>query len=82
MVTKAFDTIYTGAQVEDTFWIRKTDENTFTDNYDFFIFISIERATLQYTINRMITEIRSAVTPTRAQAASINRLQQTFFEGF
>jgi hypothetical protein len=82
MIKKAFDTIYTGAQVEDTFWIRKANDDDINSSYEFFIFISIDKVIMQNIINKMITEARADVTPTRAQANSINRLQQTFFEGF
>jgi hypothetical protein len=80
-IKKAFDTVYPGAQMEDTFWIKKTN-NDLSSSYEFFIFISIDKVTMQDVINGMIMEVRAAVTPTRAQANSINRLQQTFFEGF
>ena len=82
LVKKAYDSDYPDAVIEDTYWIRKTGENGLNDIYEFFIFISIDKITMQSVINRMIADVRTDVTPTRAQTNVINRLQQTFFEGF
>ena len=80
LVKKAFETQYQGAVMEDTYWIKKVDGGSTV--YEFFVFISIDKISMQTIINNMIAQTRALVTPTRAQNAVINRLQQTFFEGF
>nr|AGS52276.1 hypothetical protein [uncultured bacterium contig00059] len=37
---------------------------------------------MQVFVNEMISKVRETVVPSRAQSAAINRLQQSFFEGF
>ncbi len=80
LVKKAFVTEYQGAVMEDTYWIKKGDGGGAV--YEFFVFISIDKISMQTVINDMIAQTRALVNPTRAQNAAINRLQQTFFEGF
>ena len=90
MVKKAFDTEYHGAFLEDTFWIKKKinrneSENSVNDTgekYNFYVFLSIDRITMQAVIENMMTETLAVVTPTRSQNAAIKRLQQIFFTGF
>ncbi len=80
LVKKAFEAEYQGAIMEGTYWIKKVDGGSTV--YEFFVFISIDKISMQTIINDMIAQTRALVTPTRAQNAAINRLQQTFFEGF
>ena len=84
LVKKAFDTEYPDALIENTYWIKTTVNQDFNaeDVYEFFVFISIDKILMQTVIRRMMTEVRAGVTPSRAQNNAINRLQQTFFEGF
>ena len=87
LVKMAFDTEFSNAHMEDTYWIRTIQRDqsgidVFFDNYEFFVFVSIDRISMQAIINNMIAEVYSSVTPTRIQNNAINRLRQTFFEGF
>ena len=90
MVKKAFDTEYTGAFLENTFWIKKKISQNEAANrsdgsgevYEFFVFISIDRIAMQNIIENMMAEVLALVTPTRAQNTAIKRLQQDFFMGF
>jgi hypothetical protein len=89
MVKKAYGTVYTGAVKEDTYWIKikieqENDniETAYTEIYNFFVLISIDKMTMQAIISGLMTESLSAVTPTAEQRNSINRLQQNFFERF
>jgi hypothetical protein len=75
-VKKAFNAEYSGAVKEQTYWI-KTDEV-----YEFYVFVSMEKNKMQSIIRTMMSDALAAVTPTRAQNAAINQLQQLFFEGF
>ena len=93
LIRLASDAEYPGALIEDTYWIkmRITPENSYEETgepeealelYDFFVLISIDRTTMQNHIRRLMSEAEAAATPTRAQRASINRVQQIFFEDF
>jgi hypothetical protein len=88
MVKKAYSAAYTGAVKEDTYWIKM---NTMQDNdymesytevYNTFVLVSINKMTMQTIISDLMTESLSGVTPTAEQRNSINRLRQIFFEGF
>ena len=89
-VKKAFDNEYHDALLEDTFWIKKRIEQgenmdgtgSFTEIYQFYVFISIEKRRMQIVIQNMMAETLVAVTPTRAQNNAIRRLQQNFFTEF
>jgi hypothetical protein len=84
LVKKAFDTEFSAAIKEDTFWIRRANGNdeSLPDIYEFFILISVDKTTMQTDVNNMISQARSGVTVSRAQNNALNRLQQNFFEGF
>jgi len=88
MVKKAYNTVYTGAVKEDTYWIkmkaRQENDNmeAYTEIYNFFVLISIDKITIQAIINDLMAESLSVVTPTAEQKDSINRLRQNFFLRF
>jgi hypothetical protein len=88
MVKKAYNAVYPGAVKEDTYWIkikvRQENDSTesYTEIYNFFVLISIDKMTMQTIINDLMTESLSAVTPTAEQRDSINRLRQNFFLRF
>jgi len=76
LIKRAFSAEYPGAVKEDTHWIRAGE------GFEFFILISIDFESMQEAVGDMIADVYVSVTPTRAQRAAINRLQQNFFEGF
>jgi len=78
MVTAAYGTAYQDAVKEDTFWFRKDS----TDVYNFFILITIDKNTMQTIIKDMTAKAAAASSPSGSQLISVNRLRQTFFEGF
>jgi hypothetical protein len=82
LVRKASDAVYTGAIKEDTFWIKQWDNALGRERYVFFVLVTMEKSGLQTQIRALLAEIRPIVPPTREQTASINRLKETFFEGF
>jgi hypothetical protein len=85
---------YPGALKEESFWIRRriyADVENDQDNeprqiaderYEFFVLISMEKDPLQARIRELMADVKTAVAPTRNQTAAIQRIQQTFFEGF
>jgi hypothetical protein len=89
MIKKAYSVVYTEAIKEDTYWIKmkieqENDniETAYTEIYNFFVLISIDKMTMQAIVSALMTESLSVVTPTAEQRNSINRLQQNFFERF
>ena len=95
MLIKAVsDGEYPGAVKEETFWVKRkmipTDTedgdqplvDTVMELYEFLVLISIDRETLQKQLREIMAGIQTPSRPTRDQAAAINRIQQTFFEGF
>jgi len=90
LIKKTFSAEYSGASIEDTYWIKSkikkdsSNEETYVDDeiYEFFIFIRADKTLMQRDINKMMTETLAAVTTTRAQKSVINRLIQNFFTGF
>jgi hypothetical protein len=82
------------ARKEGSFWIKRRisgseaemefaeTENTVRDIYEFFVLVGMDKMRLQIMIRELMANTRTGVPPTRDQAASINRIQQIFFEGF
>ena len=52
------------------------------ERYEFLVLLSIDKETLQTTIQNIMTNIKTSTAPTRDQTAAINKIRQTFFEGF
>jgi hypothetical protein len=88
---------YSGAVKEQTFWLKRKIVNsaeadgvtsaqskpdTAQERYEFLVLISVDRETLQKQIQRIMTEIKTKIIPTKEQAAAIAKIKNTFFEGF
>jgi hypothetical protein len=58
------------------------DMEAYTEIYNFFVLISIDKMIMQEIINKLMAESLSVVTPTAEQKDSINRLRQNFFSRF
>jgi len=90
MVLNAYSGEYQGAEKEDIFWIKiKVDNETIelendvlSETYNFFILITIDKTVMRAIITDMMTRAYDAAVPSGAQAAAVDRLRQTFFEGF
>jgi len=86
-IKNAYSAEYTGAVKEDIYWFRRSGAQ---NAYSFFILITIEKNILQPIIRNMMSQASASVNaaanfataPTSSQTASVNRLRQTFFEGF
>jgi len=78
MITAAYGTAYQDAVKEDTYWFRKNPP----DVYNFFILITIDKNTMQSIIRDIAARAAAEAAPTGSQLNSVNRLRQTFFEGF
>ena len=79
MVKIAYSTAYQDAVKEEIYWFKK---GTVPEIYNFFILISIDRNTMQLIIRNMMSQAHAAASPSGSQATSVNRLRNTFFEGF
>jgi len=84
MIHNAYNAVYPEAVKEDNYWIKTRSENAGepSDNYKFFVLITIEKITMQSIIRNMMTKTTADVTLTAVQNNSVNRLRNTFFEGF
>ena len=89
LIKEAFNTQYPGAVKEETYWIRTKTANsgngeniTSAEQYEFFVFLSIEKELLRDTINFLLLNVYSRTELTRNQKAAITYIQQNFFEGF
>jgi hypothetical protein len=86
MMHNAYNTIYPDAEKEDVYWIKtgSKNENTeeISETYVFFMLITIEKRSMQSIIRNMMVKTGAAVTMTASQNNSVNRLRNTFFEGF
>lgn len=85
LVKKASDMVYTGAVKEDTFWVKQrySKENSpDRERYVFFVLVTVKKSELQAQIQGLLAETKPINPPAREQAAAINRLKETFFEGF
>jgi hypothetical protein len=88
LVKKASDAAYTGVIREDAFWIlrqyHQSDEenSSLREQYEFFVLTAIEKNEFQFQARAIMADIKTAVSPTRDQAAAINRIKETFFEDF
>jgi len=77
---------YPGIVKEDTHWIRMRQESENGSEssrfYMFFILTTVDKINMQTFVRNMMTQVSAEVTATSSQTAAINRLRQTFFEGF
>ena len=89
------DSEFQGMEKTQTFWVKRmkdpditeeddteTEIEIETERYEYFIFVSIDRELLQTQLKQLMTGITTNRPPTRNQSAAINRIQNTFFEGF
>ena len=89
MIRKIFDGEYPDSVKEQTFWVKRKlipDNNappeTAAERYEFLVLISIDRNILQKQIRDIMAAVKAAVPATKEQTAAINKVQNTFFEGF
>jgi hypothetical protein len=85
LVKKASDMVYTGAMKADTFWIKQMyykENSPGRERYVFFVLVTVKKSELQAQIQTLLTESVPINPPAREQAAAINRVKETFFDGF
>ena len=97
MIKRVSDEEYPNAVKEDTFWTKQRkipaeaepgEENVVVehadhaDRYEFLILFSIDREAFQTQMQNIMVDIKTTIAPTRDQTTAINKIRQTFFEGF
>jgi len=84
MIHNAYNAEYPDAVKEDNYWIKTKSENAEapSENYKFFVLVTIEKMLMQTNIRNMMTKAIADVTMTAIQSNSVNRLRNAFFEGF
>jgi len=90
MMNNAYNSVYDSAVKEDTYWIKTKAQNTEEmgpnsppfETYKFFILITIEKNTMQTIIRNIMAKTSGEVKLTKIQSIAVNRLRNTFFEGF
>jgi len=91
IIKKVSDEEYPAAVKDHTFWTKQrripTDEETpseniVTERYEFLVVVSIDKEAFQKQMNTIMADTKTATSPTRDQTAAINKIRQTFFEGF
>jgi len=91
LVKNAYTGDFPGMVKEDIYWIKIRKKNPDSANegetaeseiFMFFILLSIDKPAMQNAVGEMMEKTLKEVTPTREQAAAINRLRQNFFIGF
>ena len=95
MIKRVSDDEYPEAVKEQTFWTKQRSitieehddpemppETVVIERYEFLILVSIDRDVFQTQIQNIMADIKTTTAPTREQTAAINKIRQTFFEGF
>ena len=70
------------ASGQELYGLSETDNPPERELYEFFVLISIDKSRLQARIQELLEHTEAPVTPTRDQAAAIQRMRQHFFEVF
>jgi len=85
---------FSGINREEIFWIRRMRlpnaeaeydsplTEVSAERYEFFILFTVEKDILQTQLRQLMAGVRTNRPPTRTQLVTINRIQNTFFEGF
>ncbi|MDR0387956.1 MAG: hypothetical protein LBH57_07945 [Treponema sp.] len=86
-VRTAADTLYSGVRREAGFWLLKhyesgDDAGGPRDIYDFYILMSTGKEEFQSQLNQVLLDAAEGLTLTRDQTAAVNRLRESFYEGF
>ncbi|MDR2159337.1 MAG: hypothetical protein LBP23_04630 [Treponema sp.] len=86
MVKRASNASYEGVRREESHWLRRQflteDEDAGEAPYDFFVLVSVDKEELATRIEEMLNDPRGIRTPTRYQAAAVDRIRENFFDGF
>ena len=86
LIRAASDFPWAGAVRVDDFWVLREfppgEEGTPEENWEFQILVTIERSLFASQLGRIFETINPNPQPTRDQRTAIDRVKNSFFEGF
>ena len=92
MVRATSDASWSGAAVEDSFWLRRRFMATQNENgeivtreeekWEFIILVSMEKVLFNSQLDTLFRNIKPSPRPSRDQNAAANRVKDRFYEGF
>lgn len=87
VVKSASDATYSGARKETDFWILKRyfkDDGKTVDRevYDYYVLVSIDQATLKQQIEAVLNGVKPDRPLTKEQQTAVDRVKESFYEGF
>ncbi len=87
VVKNSSDAKFSGARKETDYWILKRyfkDDGVTVDRevYDYYVLVSIDREMLKKQINAILEGTKADTPPTKEQQTAIDRVKESFYEGF
>jgi len=87
VVKTASDATYSGARKEADFWVLKRyfkDDGKTVDRevYDYYVLVTIDRETLKKQIENVLNGVKPDKPLTKEQQTAVDRVKQSFYEGF
>lgn len=87
VVKSASDATYSGARKESDFWILKRyykEDGKTVDKevYDYYVLVTIDKATLQKQLDAVLNGVQPDKPLTKEQQTAVDRVKQSFYEGF
>jgi hypothetical protein len=87
VVKNSSDATFSGARKETDYWILKRyykEDGKTVDRevYDYYVLVSIERKTLEKQLNAILDGTKVDTPPTKEQQTAIDRVKESFYEGF
>lgn len=87
LVKTTSDVVFSGARKENDFWLLKRyfqDDGTTVDRevFDCYVLVTIDKELLRGQINDILNRVQTDAPSTREQTSAIDRIKQTFYEGF
>jgi len=86
MIRGVSDFPWTGAVIEDDFWIRRqllpSGETVPEEEWEFRILVSIERSLFTSQLDRVFERVNPSPSPTRDQRTAFNSIREQFLNNF
>jgi hypothetical protein len=87
VVKTASDATYSGARKEADFWVLKRyfkEDGKTVDRevYDYYVLVTIDKETLKKQIENVLNGVKPDKPLTKEQQTAVDRVKQSFYEGF
>ena len=86
LIRAASDASWTGAFIEDDFWLLKkylpSDDEPERENWEYIILVSMRKTDFTSQLDEIFQRVNPDSPPTEAQIAATNHVKEHFFEGF